>query len=528
MNVFEDLVTELQQENLLELTVIDVENSPRNGNYMAEYSPAHDDEPLLIIPEPPKRNAPLPATNQKPDFGMAEPIKARNEIERFRKQSVDEIAALQMVEHVLSGVERDYSKIEPNVYDDLPAKKALHRYLQAAEDVTSDEYFDAESAFLREIDAWRHALAKRDVDISVCNLRHYSETTQPALSSQALFALVRFYRNADYSEQVRSKFDFSVTRLFSRNMGDFTRQMLFDRAETVGHLKKRYNDWAGSEYFSLSDDDPDVLLSVLSFEDFIIEAANVESFDELLKSDFLPRLGVFKRGIGSAFFSPIVAAAAIECNVRIGNKYIELLSGERTRLDEDRIRERYENFDDRGISDFLGRTLEFDDLLQQEAVIESEAAEDEAEHPLHKTEKVERPVRQPRIATKEKFFDFTSLGVNKWLLATTIVVVIACVGLYVWVEYFSGESVSSASVKSVNFDASSFKEYIKTATISGETLYGVTTPIWDKLSQEKREELLLKMYQFGGDNGYKKIHLTNGQGKSVGYASELRLEVYNP
>ena len=119
-----------------------------------------------------------------------------------------------MVEAILSAVERERMKIVPRSYDDLNAKKALHHFLQLAEDVESEESKEAEFDLLRETEAWCSALAKRDREISVTNIRRYCENCKPMLSSQAMLSLARFYRNLPYSESVRGKFDFIITRLF--------------------------------------------------------------------------------------------------------------------------------------------------------------------------------------------------------------------------------------------------------------------------------------------------------------------------
>ena len=100
MNVFEDLIEELRDENLLEETVIDV-----NGS----------------------RNAPATRmARSEGDFAVssAQPESdAETERDFFRKRAIDEISSLQMVEHVLTGVEREYMKIVPNAFDDFNVKK---------------------------------------------------------------------------------------------------------------------------------------------------------------------------------------------------------------------------------------------------------------------------------------------------------------------------------------------------------------------------------------------------------------------
>ncbi len=104
-----------------------------------------------------------------------------------------------MVEHVLSGIEREYMKIVPSSYDDLRAKTALHKFLQVQGDSTTTEYAEAEFHLMRETEAWSSALSARDSKISVANLRRFCENSRPILSSQALLGLGRFYRNSAFS-----------------------------------------------------------------------------------------------------------------------------------------------------------------------------------------------------------------------------------------------------------------------------------------------------------------------------------------
>jgi len=59
---------------------------------------------------------------------ITKPKMVGTEKEYFRKRAMDEVTGLQMVEHVLSGVEREQMKTVPKPYDDLPVKLALHDF----------------------------------------------------------------------------------------------------------------------------------------------------------------------------------------------------------------------------------------------------------------------------------------------------------------------------------------------------------------------------------------------------------------
>ena len=230
-----------------------------------------------------------------------------------------------MVEHVLSGVERDFLHITPKLYDDLEVKKALHTFLQVSQNINSPEQAHAEFLLMQETESWYSALSQKDKDISVGYLRRYCETTRPALSSQALAALARFYRNAPFSESVRSKFDLVMTRFFARETGGDIRRLLLSRDEIIEKLNEFYAEWSSIPLYETDDDESGILLAAIKFEEFATEADEANNFEELIKNDFFNRLKVFKEETHENFFAPLITATAIESNVRIGNRYLELL-----------------------------------------------------------------------------------------------------------------------------------------------------------------------------------------------------------
>src|SRR4026209_521634 len=125
---------------------------------------------------------------------------------------------------------------------------------------------------MRETEAWSSALSGRDRKISVANLRRFCENSRPVLSSQALIALARYYRNSAFSEQTRAKFDFVMTRLFSREIEGAKRKVLFGRAEMIGHIKTLYANWASVALYSTDDVSLKARAIVAGFEDRVAEA----------------------------------------------------------------------------------------------------------------------------------------------------------------------------------------------------------------------------------------------------------------
>lgn len=571
MNVFEDLVVELKEENLLESTVM--ENGPEASDEMpvvtsglADLDAVEDvaaeiesdvleDEVLtesshrkgsfgLSDVEPPAAAKPEPPAAETADIqlqGNSETVEIRKPTtgrEFFIKRATSEISSLQMVEAVLSAVERERMKIVPRSYDDLEAKKALHVFLQLAGDVETEKHKQAEFDLLRETEAWCSALAKRDREISVTNIRRYCENCKPMLSSQAMLALARFYRNLPYSESVRGKFDFIMTRLFSRPTDDEMRLLLFTRDEMLGHIKTLYAEWSSIPLYSADGEESNIALTTLSFEDLTREAEAAVNFDDLIRSDFFGRLRLFKESIAELFFAPSVTAAAIECNVRIGNKYVELIERERRKSDAATVHDRFGEIDDQVVSEAAGRTLELVNLLRERVASEDHVdsepeAHDEVEvlevrydHQAEEAAEVESGTAKASGAVARAFEAVRS--VNRWFLIAAVVMIIASVGVFVWGNYFAEPKVSSTGVKTLSFQGTDLADVVKTAKLSGDTLYVVAQANLDQMSKEKQTEILQKLYQAGNEKGWVVVNLMNSEGKTVGYITPNKVEVLSP
>jgi hypothetical protein len=560
MNVFEDLIGELKEENLLEETVFVTQKAENEDEFLGTVANESDflntaatlefpkppleeskgdlSEPLqLSLPEHTEEIAPLAETIYTGAAIVKEEKPVFNGKEFYRKRAMEEVSGLQMVEHILSGVEREQNKTTPNLYNDIAVKKALHDFLQISEDVKSPEHAQAEFQLMQETETWCSALSHRDKRISIAHLRRFCETTKPPLSSQALISLARFYRNLPFSESVRGKFDLVVTRLFSKDVGGEKRVMVFSRDELIKHLVELYAEWSSISLYSADEDNSQVVLTAMKFEEFVTEAERADSFDELVENDFFNRLRLFKESTDEVFYAPLITAAAIESNVRIGNRYVELIEIERGKSDARNLREKYGFLHDQAISDSTSKTLQLVEILKEKA--------QEVKAPLKERTMVKKMPEKPAVIAKESKTKTkpnpvrhekktveknkkAMFAVNKWLLAACLLATTLGFGLYIWVNYIAGETESSTKVKKVNLDNSSLKDYLQTARISEGTFYAVTTPSWDALSLEKKEELLKKIFSFGGDKGYVKVHLLSKEGKAVGYASAQKTEVVTP
>lgn len=563
MNVFEDLIEELKEENLLEETVIETHQEKEKNEisrpeekdlHISESSEiSREDLTTVALPslthtspavnesdqksfEPPQAADKQPLQTQefktqKQSTEIANGLKNKNPIddsEFYRKRAIDEVNCLQMIEHVLSGVEREQMKAVPKTYDDLGVKKALHTFLQVSKEEKSVKQTQLEFQLMQETESWCSVLSHRDKRVSVAHLRRYCETTRPGLSSQALIALARFYRNLPYSESVRSKFDLVVTRLFSKDVGGEKRELVFGRDELIQHLKELYAEWSSIQIYSTADDDSEIVLAALKFEDFITEAKTANSFEELIKNNFFNRLRLFKTSTNELFYAPLVTATAVECSVAVGNKYIELIEAEKGNVEE--LQNKYGFLHDQAISDATSKTLQLVELLKDHLAAPNLAESKKLNIPENREASpsaIEMSAQTSFGKMIEKVKD-SVLGMNKWLALAAVAVIAVCAGLYVWAEYFSEQPEPSAGVIKVNLNDASFKDYIQSARISDQTFFGVTSPAWNLLSREKKEEVLKKIYAAGADKGYKKVHLLDKEGNAAGHASAEKTEIVAP
>ena len=557
MNVFEDLIIELKEENLLEDTVMDAARNESPSGFSHETGVLTDpglDEPFPepIVTETQEAGAddtafenlpvamPVAEDADRQLLGNDETVEIRkpsSEKEFFKKRAVGEVSSLQMVEHVLTAIGREHMKVVPSAYDDFEAKKALNAFLKVADDTSSGEHKEAEFRLMQETESWCSALADKDKEISVANLRRYCENCRPMLSSQAMLSLARFYRNLPYSESVRGKFDFIITRLFSRPSDDQRRKLLFDRSEMLGHIQALYADWSSLSLYTGEGDESDVHLTAQSFDELTSEAEGATEFDELIKSDFFNRLRLFKESITELFFAPNVTVAAIECNIRVGNVYVELIARERQSSNSAVVHDRYSFIDDQEVSEATGRTLELVDLLRDSVHIDDHfeyqdapsIPESEVEAPaLPSAEpELEPETTSPKTRWRPKF-PIDKLGVNKWLLLVGMFIVLASAGLYVWANFFIPEPPSSNGVRRFDHKDTPFAEDVKIAKISEGTLYVVMMPSWETMTKEKQHELLKNIYQYGAGKDWTNVNLMNSTGKSVGFASPTRLDLVGP
>ena len=507
MNVFEDLIGELKEENLIEETVFDV----GGANRLSAAAAPEPAVPILL-----KNEVDAPASSEL----------SNSESERYRKWAMEEVSSLQMVEHILSGIEREHMKTTPVLFDDLAVKKALHRFLQVSNEPSTDDHRQAESELRSEVETWFSSLAKRDSNISVANIRRFCENSRPVLSSQALMALARFYRNSLFTEPVRGKFDFVMTRLFSRETGEDQRKQLFGRAEMVGHIKTLYANWSSLDLFPEDHHADRIRTTVAGFDEFASEASKAEKFDTLIKSDFFNRIRVYKEQAGELFFTTGVTAAAIQCNVTIGNRFIELLRLEGDRNSIDSIEARYGYTYDTVISSAASKTLHLLEILKEERIGRVDPNDARTEESVqHKVPSHELNFERAPVDEEARF---RLLSVNKWLVAVCLVMLLLAVGVYFWSENAVGSQGDIESAKTVEVPDPELQPHIQVARASSETLYAMVQPSWSAKSEDEQKELLRRAMVVADSLKLKRVNILNYKGRTIGFATAEKTEIYTP
>jgi hypothetical protein len=545
MNIFEDLVEELKEENLLENTVIEQHNSfPKqvdnglkaestaiHGNEMSQNFETFQEQTDDLVDE--DENFEIAAENfDVENFEKANEIVGQedNEKDFYKQRAIDEVTGLQMVEHVLSGIEREQMKSLAIAYNDVKVKQALHNFLKI-EDIKSPEHAQAEFHLMQETEDWYSSLSRRDRNIVVAQFRRFCEQTKPSLSSRALMSLARFYRNSPYSESVRSKFDLIVTRLFTKESGNEKREMLFSKGEITQHLKELYADWSSVPLYSIQDDDSEILLSMLQFQEFIDEIQEADTFNELITADFFKRVKVFKEKTSENFFSPQLVSAAIECNVIVGNKYVELIKKDKN---ASKFSEQYGILHDEAISDATSKTLELVELLKVKQPLETAK-----EPPKRLTDKLTEKQNKANSEVYQKpeksnsvleSLESKPFKVNKWLVVCTVILFV-----FAFVFHFSGwnSDVSnnnaadlSPDVKKVNITRSFISEQMQDARISKDTFFAVTKPTWKNLQDSEKENFLGKIRSLGNGKNFTKVMIIDESGKVVASANQEKTFLY--
>jgi len=246
---------------------------------------------------------------------------------RFQR-AVDYAKTLEIVQRIIAGVEKAILSSMPQKYNVEPAFNVGRDLKQAIKEKETKRIAEAEDHLSNELYLWHLSLTTRDQKIQPYHLRRFCDGTYVHLDPPSFQALTRFYRSLPHTQSVQSKYDFSVTRLFSTLAGNDQRKLRVGGKRLVESLTKMSDVWQTDRPLPLVTAD-EIAAAVDGLRAFIAEANGaINEFEELISSDLSNRIRRFKRELGEVFYEPRVTAAAIECNVALANKFSTLLTGE--------------------------------------------------------------------------------------------------------------------------------------------------------------------------------------------------------
>jgi hypothetical protein len=478
MTVFEELVDELKVDNLID------ERAPERRIP----SQRIDDEVKALDPE-----------------GFT----------RRQLRAEEDFSTIQLIEHLFDGVEGDPSKSDAAVLAASEARRALGRIRQLshAEDL---EFFRELSELSNALKEWRSELELRDTRIEASRLRAFCENSHPPLSAKSLIALAGLYNGESFSDNTRDKFDFVMTRLFTFEQSTVKREMRFGRGETIEQIQKLYDKW-GFDHEGPSKDDPPVYEVVEKFAAFGRRIDAAPTFADLLRSDIPSGIREFKKSLDSLIFEPEILASLLECNVKIGNRFVEIAASEKESYGPEAVRSKYGDAYDQIATDVAARTLRLAELLESEDLVpEKESGPIE----IKADEVSVTPSKQQRSRRG------ILRGVNKVLLAATILTVIAGIAAFFLIDTSNTARRSDTpAAKQIDISGTPFGRYFTDPKMTESTLYVISTLDWEGLTPEEKKKILKLALDDTKKRGRASVRVQSSEGKRIAYASDTRIEL---
>jgi hypothetical protein len=261
----------------------------------------------------------MPTTTQP---GLS--VEKLQEISQLVRRAGDEAVQLRIVERFLSEVERRLLKTSPQVFDIERLRTALQILKSLTPEDDIDECLEAEFRLDQEFHLWRELIVQRDQKIETYHFRRLCDSAPFPLDDDVFVALAAFYRSLDLTSATQSKFDLSVTRLFTQQADMGRRELRSLRSDNVKRLKQMFGSRVSVESGSVVSRDA-IESAVSAIDSFIDEALSLADFEDLVRANIFDRYRAFKRDLDTMFFEPEIIAAAIECNVVVGNVFNNLL-----------------------------------------------------------------------------------------------------------------------------------------------------------------------------------------------------------
>jgi hypothetical protein len=242
-----------------------------------------------------------------------------DEIADLARSAGEQAVQLRVVERFLSEVERRLLKTTPQVFDIERIRTALQILKTFSEQDEIDEVLEAEFRLDQEFHLWRELIIERDQRIETYHFRRLCDSAPYPLEDEIFVVLAKFYRELHITSATQSKFDLCITRLFTRPVSSARRELRGLRSDNIKRLE---NLLPGNDDQAPSSGVND---AVAAIDCFINEALDFRVFEDLVKANIFDRYREFKRDLDYLFFQPEILAAAVECNVVLGNVFDELL-----------------------------------------------------------------------------------------------------------------------------------------------------------------------------------------------------------
>ena len=112
------------------------------------------------------------------------------------------------------------------------------------------------------------------------------------------------------------------------------------------------------------------------------------------------------------------------------------------------------------------------------------------------------------------------------LIVAAIVLAAIIFGVYFLTTSEVAEPSAAPGVPKMNLENSLLKEFLQEAYIREGTLNGVASPAWEKLSEEKKKEVLKQTLKLGAEKNFTKVQLVDEKGKAVGSAEGAEILIF--
>ena len=221
---------------------------------------------------------------------------------------------LRIVEEFLTQMELSLLKTSSEQFDFAPVRAAINELRGLADDENPDRRKRVEFQLAHELLGWQQHLAARDEAIEAYHIRRYCDGLRKPLDNEIFIAMARFYRDIPRCKNSQSKFDLALTRGFSNSVSDLYRSMTMSRDEITVRLAGLYSGWD-----RVTKVDAGSPRDVSGFDRFLAESDELLDFRSLTASRLFDRIREYKSELGDRFWDPAVAAAAVECNIVVGN-----------------------------------------------------------------------------------------------------------------------------------------------------------------------------------------------------------------